>query len=78
MEDRQIHAFIEVVVPVGRRDIDPQGVVLAREAQRGRYQIAVRGIIELERAIIKQRKVLSTINWLRAKAHRPPLKVALD
>jgi len=33
------------------------------------------GKYKVERAIIRQKKVLSTINWLRAKAHRPPLQV---
>jgi archaellum biogenesis protein FlaJ (TadC family) len=33
------------------------------------------GKYKVERAIIRQRKVLSSINWLRAKAHRPPLQV---
>lgn len=33
------------------------------------------GKYKVERAIIKQEKVLSTINWLRAKAQRPPLQV---
>jgi hypothetical protein len=33
------------------------------------------GKYKVERAIIRQEKVLSTINWLRAKAHRPPLQV---
>jgi hypothetical protein len=33
------------------------------------------GKYKVERAIIRQQKVLSTINWLRAKAHRPPLQV---
>ena len=33
------------------------------------------GKYKIERAIIRQEKVLSTINWLRAKAHRPPLQV---
>ena len=33
------------------------------------------GKYKVERAIIRKEKVLSTINWLRAKAHRPPLQV---
>jgi uncharacterized membrane protein len=33
------------------------------------------GKYRVERAIIRKEKVLSTINWLRAKAHRPPLQV---
>ena len=33
------------------------------------------GKYKVERAIIKKEKVLSTINWLRGKAHRPPLQV---
>jgi hypothetical protein len=33
------------------------------------------GKYKVERAMIKQEKVLSTINWLRAKAHRPPLQL---
>ena len=33
------------------------------------------GKYQVERAIIRKEKVLSTINWLRAKAHRPPLQV---
>ena len=33
------------------------------------------GKYKIQRAIIRQEKVLSTINWLRAKAHRPPLQV---
>jgi len=33
------------------------------------------GKYKVERAIIRQKKVLSTINWLRAKANRPPLQV---
>ena len=33
------------------------------------------GKYKVERAIIRQKKVLSAINWLRAKAHRPPLQV---
>ena len=33
------------------------------------------GKFKVERAIIRQKKVLSSINWLRAKAHRPPLQV---
>ena len=33
------------------------------------------GKYKVERAIIRQQKVLSTTNWLRAKAHRPPLRV---
>ena len=31
------------------------------------------GKYKVERTIIRQEKVLSTINWLRAKGHRPPL-----
>jgi hypothetical protein len=33
------------------------------------------GKYRVERGIIREKKVLSTINWLRAKAHRPPLQV---
>ena len=33
------------------------------------------GKYKVERAIVREKKVLSTINWLRAKAHRPPLQV---
>lgn len=33
------------------------------------------GKYRVERAIIRQEKVLSTINWLRAKGHRSPLQV---
>ena len=33
------------------------------------------GKYKLERALIRQEKVLSTINWLRTKAHRPPLQI---
>ena len=33
------------------------------------------GKYKVERAIIRKEKVLSTINWLRAKARRPPLQV---
>ena len=35
------------------------------------------GKYKLERTIIRRKKVLSTINWVRAKAHRPPLQVEL-
>ena len=33
------------------------------------------GKYRVERAIIRQKKVLSSINWLRARAHRPALQV---
>ena len=33
------------------------------------------GKYKVERAIIRKEKVLSTINWIRAKANRPPLQV---
>jgi hypothetical protein len=33
------------------------------------------GKYKVERAIIRKEKVLSTINWLRAKGHQPPLQV---
>jgi archaellum biogenesis protein FlaJ (TadC family) len=36
------------------------------------------GKYRLERALIKQQKVMSTINWLRARRHRPPLQVEND
>ena len=35
------------------------------------------GKYRLERALIRQKKVSSTINWLRTKAHRPPLQIEL-
>jgi hypothetical protein len=33
------------------------------------------GKYRLETAIIRRRPVYRTINWIRAKAHRPPLKI---
>jgi hypothetical protein len=33
------------------------------------------GKYTLERKIIRQKKVLRTINWMRAKANRPPVQV---
>ena len=33
------------------------------------------GKYKVERAIIRNKKALSTINWVRSKAHRPPLQV---
>ena len=33
------------------------------------------GKYKVQRTIIRKEKVLSTINWLRGQAHRPPLQV---